>query len=195
MTSEQQVPTDEEITPTEAGDQQNLSPDELEEELENADLEGDMAAELAKAQVTIKDYWDQIMRLNAEMENYRKRAQRDVENAHKFAVKNFVESMLPVADSMEMGLAAADAENVSLESIKQGVSMTLNLFQQTLDKNGIKPVDPQGQPFDPELHQAMSMQESDELEENTVMAVMQKGYLLNDRLIRPAMVVVSKAKS
>jgi len=173
----------------------DIDNDEFAEESASAEQGAELAAELAKAQVTIKDYWDQIMRLNAEMENYRKRAQRDVENAHKYAVKSFVESLLPVADSMEMGLSAASAENANLESIKEGIGMTLNLFQQTLEKNGIQPVDPQGQPFDPEQHQAMSMQESNEVEPNTVLAVMQKGYLLNDRLVRPAMVVVSSAKS
>ena len=162
---------------------------------EDSTDENDAAVELAKAQVTIKDYWDQIMRLNAEMENNRKRAQRDIENAHKYAVKNFAEALLPVSDSMEMGLNAAEAENANMESIKQGISMTLDLFQKTLEKNGITSVDPQGAKFDPELHQAMSMVESDEADPNTVMAVMQKGYLLNERLIRPAMVVVSKAKS
>jgi len=173
----------------------DVDSDEFAEELSNTEQDAELAAELAKAQVTIKDYWDQIMRLNAEMENYRKRAQRDVENAHKYAVKSFVESLLPVADSMEMGLSAASAENANLDSIKEGIGMTLNLFQQTLEKNGIQPVDPQGQPFDPEQHQAMSMQESNEVEPNTVLAVMQKGYLLNDRLVRPAMVVVSSASS
>ncbi|MBT3205289.1 MAG: nucleotide exchange factor GrpE [Gammaproteobacteria bacterium] len=162
---------------------------------EDSTDENDITVELAKAQVTIKDYWDQIMRLNAEMENNRKRAQRDIENAHKFAVKNFAEALLPVSDSMEMGLNAAQAENANMDSIKEGITMTLELFQKTLEKNGITSVDPQGEKFDPEQHQAMSMMESDEADPNTVMAVMQKGYLLNERLIRPAMVVVSKAKS
>lgn len=162
---------------------------------EDSTDENDIAVELAKAQVTIKDYWDQIMRLNAEMENNRKRAQRDIENAHKFAVKNFAEALLPVSDSMEMGLNAAQAETANIESIMEGITMTLDLFQKSLEKNGITSVDPQGEKFDPEQHQAMSMIESDEADPNTVMAVMQKGYLLNDRLIRPAMVVVSKAKS
>ncbi|MBC8211363.1 MAG: nucleotide exchange factor GrpE [Gammaproteobacteria bacterium] len=169
--------------------------DEFAEEFAAADQDAELAAELAKAQITIKDYWDQIVRLNAEMENYRKRAQRDVENAHKYAVKSFVESLLPVADSMDMGLSAASAENANLDSIKEGIGMTLNLFQQTLEKNGVKPVDAQDQPFDPEQHQAISMQPSNDVEPNTVLTVMQKGYLLNDRLVRPAMVVVSSAKT
>jgi len=152
----------------------------------------DLAVELAKAQVTIKDYWDQIMRLNAEIENNRKRAQRDIENAHKFAVTNFVEALLPVTDSMELGLKATDAEKSDLDSIREGMTMTLDLFLSTLEKNGIKAVDPTGEKFNPEHHQAMTMLENAEVEANTVLEVMQKGYLLNDRLIRPAMVVVSK---
>lgn len=152
----------------------------------------DMAAELAKAQVTIKDYWDQIMRLNAEIENNRKRAQRDIEQAHKYAIKSFVESLLPVSDSMELGLNATEAENANLESIREGMSMTLQMFSQMLEKNGITQLDPTGEKFNPEHHQAMTMQEHDEYEPNMVISVMQKGYLLNDRLIRPAMVVVSK---
>ncbi len=166
----------------------------------HSDAEQQLAAEeltreLAKAQATIKDYWDQIMRLNAEIENNRKRAQRDIEHAHKFAISNLIESLLPVTDSMELGLDASQAENASLDSIREGMTMTLNMFLQTLEKNGVQAVDPQGEKFNPEHHQAMSMQEDAEAKPNTVLTVMQKGYLLNDRLVRPAMVVVSKEKS
>jgi len=148
--------------------------------------------ELADAQAKIKDYWDQIVRLNAEMDNHRKRAERDVENAHKYAVKNFSEALLPVCDSMEMGIAASEADNANMESIKEGMQMTLTMFTQMLEKNGIQAIDPMGEKFDPDKHQAMSMQESADHEPNTVMAVMQKGYTIKDRLIRPAMVMVSK---
>lgn len=157
--------------------------------------EDDLAEQLEKAQQTVKDYWEQILRLNADMENNRKRAQRDIENAHKYAVQNFSESLLPIADSMEMGINAASVENVNLDSIREGIEMTHQLFVDTMEKNGIKAIDPKGEKFDPELHQAMSMVETDEVEPNTVIDVMQKGYTLNGRLIRPAMVVVSKAKS
>jgi len=157
--------------------------------------EDDLAEQLEKAQQTIKDYWEQILRLNADMENNRKRAQRDIESAHKYAVQNFSESLLPIADSMEMGINAASVENVNLDSIREGIEMTHQLFVDTMEKNGIKAIDPKGEKFDPELHQAMSMVETDEVEPNTVIDVMQKGYTLNGRLIRPAMVVVSKAKN
>lgn len=192
-TPEQDPPVADQIEQPEGVDELNGLTGELADDEDSTD-ENDIAVELAKAQVTIKDYWEQIMRLNAEMENNRKRAQRDIENAHKFAVKNFSEALLPVADSMEMGLNAATAENANMESIKEGITMTLELFMKTLEKNGITSVNPQGEKFDPEFHQAMSVVENDEAEPNTVMAVMQKGYLLNERLIRPAMVVVSKAK-
>ena len=148
--------------------------------------------ELAEAQLKIKDYWDQIVRLNAEMDNHRKRAERDVENAHKYAIKNFSEALIPVCDSMEMGIEASRSETASLESIKEGMEMTMTMFTQMLEKNGITAIDPIGEKFDPERHQAMSMQESPDHEPNTIMAVMQKGYLIKDRLIRPAMVMVSK---
>ncbi len=193
-TPEQEPPVAEQNEPLEGVDETSELVDELADDEDSTD-ENDIAVELAKAQVTIKDYWDQIMRLNAEAENNRKRAQRDIENAHKFALKNFSEALLPVVDSMEMGLDAATAENANMESIQQGITMTLELMTKTLEKNGITSVNPQDDKFNPELHQAMSLIETDDVEPNTVMTVMQKGYVLNERLIRPAMVVVSKAKS
>jgi molecular chaperone GrpE len=147
---------------------------------------------LEQAQATIKDYWDQMMRLRAEIDNNRKRAERDVENAHKYALKNFTEALLPIMDSMEMGMSAAVAENATLESIRQGSELTMNMFIQVLEKQGLMQIDPIGEKFDPELHQAISMVEDESAETNTVIKVMQKGYLLNDRLVRPAMVVVAK---
>lgn len=194
MSSEQDQNTEQqtENTQPETEETPEAAEDQQQPKSENEDQ--DLAVELAKAQVTIKDYWDQIVRLNAEIENNRKRAQRDIENAHKYAIKGFVESLLPVSDSMELGLNATTAENANVDSIKEGMNMTLELFMNTLEKNGITRLDPEGEKFNPEHHQAMTMQEHDEAEPNTVLAVMQKGYLLNDRLIRPAMVVVSKQK-
>ncbi len=148
--------------------------------------------QLEQAQVTIKDYWDQMMRLRAEIENNRKRAERDVENAHKYAMKNFAEALLLIIDSMEMGMSAAEAENATLQSIREGSELTMNMFIQVLEKQGLTQVDPVGEKFDPEQHQAISMVEDDNAESNTVISVMQKGFLLNDRLVRPAMVVVAK---
>ena len=149
-------------------------------------------AQLAKAQETIKDYWDQMMRLRAEIENNRKRAERDIENAHKYALKNFIENLLPVIDSMEMGMAAARSDNATLESIREGSEMTMSMLLQLLEKQGLETIDPLGEKFDPERHQAMSMVDSADAAPNTVVEVMQKGFALNDRLVRPAMVVVAK---
>ena len=163
---------------------------------ESASDDGDdgepVEQQLEKAQATIKDYWDQMMRLRAEIENNQKRAQRDIENAHKYALKNFAESLLPVVDSMEMGQVAAAAENASLESIREGSGLTMNMLMQVLERNGLQQVDPMGEKFDPERHQAISMVEVEDAESNSVVEVMQKGFLLNERLIRPAMVVVAK---
>lgn len=143
------------------------------------------------------EHWDQLLRANAELDNLRRRAKQDVENAHKFALEKFALELLPVKDSLEMGLAAASEEGTAEEAVKQlreGTELTLKMLTSAMEKFGIKEINPQGQPFDPELHQAMTMQASDEHPPNTVIAVMQKGYTLNDRLMRPAMVMVSKAK-
>ena len=148
--------------------------------------------QLEKAQETIKDYWDQMMRLRAEIENNRKRAERDIESAHKYALKNFIEDLLPIIDSMEMGQTAAAADNATLESIREGSALTMNMFIQVLERNGLAQIDPLGEKFDPEKHQAISMIESEGAESNAIIEVMQKGFLLNDRLVRPAMVVVAK---
>jgi molecular chaperone GrpE len=154
--------------------------------------DGSIEQQLEQAQVTIKEYWDQIMRLKAEIENNRKRAGRDVENAHKFALRNFAESLLPIVDSMEMAQQAAGADNASLSSIVEGTQLTMSMFVQVLENHGLKQIDPVGEQFDPEQHQAISMIEDENAESNSVISVMQKGFLLNDRLVRPAMVVVAK---
>ena len=154
--------------------------------------EEDIEQQLLDAQATIKDYWDQIMRLKAEIENNIKRASRDIENAHKFALRNFAESLLPILDSMEMGQQAAEGDKANLSSIIEGSQLTVTMFVQALEKHGLKQIDPVGESFDPDLHQAISIVEDENAESNTVISVMQKGFLLNDRLIRPAMVVVAK---
>jgi molecular chaperone GrpE len=150
------------------------------------------AQQLVEAQATIKEYWDQILRMRAEIENNRKRAGRDVENAHKYALKGFAENLLPVIDSMEMGQVAAISENATLDSIREGSELTMNMFAQVLERSGLQQINPLGEKFDPERHQAISMLETKDAESNSIIEVMQKGFLLNDRLIRPAMVVVAK---
>jgi molecular chaperone GrpE len=137
--------------------------------------------------------WDQLVRAQAELDNLRKRNQRDLENAHKFALEKFSQELLQVWDSLELGHQAAQDEATDVAKLREGTELTLKLLVSVMEKNGIEQVDPQGQPFNPEFHQAMAMQESAEVEPNTVVAVVQKGYLLNGRLLRPAMVMVSKA--
>lgn len=164
----------------------------VEASVDDSTDETSVEQQLVEAQETIKDYWDQILRLRADIDNNLKRAQRDVENAHKYALKNFADSLLPIIDSMELGKAAASGENVTLESIQEGLGMTMNMFFQAIEKQGLEQVDPLGEKFDPERHQAISMVEAVDTESNTVIEVMQKGFTLNERLIRPAMVVVAK---
>lgn len=139
------------------------------------------------------EHWNQLLRQQAETENMRRRAERDVESAHKYALEKFALALLPVKDSLEMGLSAATGgEGEVLSRLKEGTDLTLKMLSAALEKFGIKEVDPMGQPFNPEWHQAMTMQPSADHPANTVLAVMQKGYTLNERLLRPAMVVVSK---
>lgn len=177
---------------TEAEEQAHLQ-DVVPEPAEPVDDENQSLEEqLQQSQATIKDYWDQVVRMRAEVENNRKRAERDVENAHKYALKNFVDSLLPVIDSMEMGQTAANAENATLESIREGSELTMTMFAQVLERSGLEQINPLGEKFDPEKHQAISMVEVPDAKSNSVIEVMQKGFLLNDRLIRPAMVVVAK---
>lgn len=132
--------------------------------------------------------WDSFVRLQAEMDNHRKRSGKQIEDAHKFASQKFVESLLPVVDSMEMGMAA----DGDVEQIREGMGLTLKLFESVMEKNNIEAIDPMGEKFNPELHQAMAMQPNPEMENNTVMAVMQKGFTISGRLVRPAMVMVVK---
>jgi molecular chaperone GrpE len=152
----------------------------------------ELALMLEEARNKAAENWDQVMRVQAELENSRRRAALDVEKAHKYALEKFALELLPVKDSLEMGLAAATAGDANVEKLREGTELTLKMLGNALEKFGITEVNPVGEPFNPELHQAMTMQESAEHEPNTVTAVMQKGYLLNDRLIRPAMVVVCK---
>lgn len=148
---------------------------------------------LAAAQSTVSDQKDSVIRAKAEVDNVRRRAAQDVEKARKFALEKFAAELLPVVDNLERAIASVNVEDETQKAIAEGVELTLQSMLSALDKFGVKTVDPQDQPFNPELHQAMSMQEIEGVEPNTVIAVMQKGYELNGRLVRPAMVMVSKA--
>ena len=169
---------------------------ELAEEAElNEDQQriAELEAALSKAEATVVEQRDSVLRAKAEMENARRRADGEVEKARKFALERFAGELLPVVDNLERALQMADAENEALKPMIEGVDITLKSFVGTIEKFGLKVLDPQGEAFNPELHQAMSMQESADMAPNTVMAVMQKGYELNGRLLRPAMVMVSRA--
>ena len=148
---------------------------------------------LEDARAKADEHWDQLMRVRAEIDNLRKRQARELENAHKFALERFVNELLPVRDSMEMGLSAAQEESAGVEKLREGAELTLKLMADVMAKFEVVQIDPQGEPFDPELHQAMSMMPRDDVPANTVVAVIQKGYTLNGRLVRPAMVMVSQA--
>lgn len=148
--------------------------------------------ELAEARREARQNMDRALRAHAELENVRKRLERDLQNAHKFALERFVSELLPVRDSLELGLAASSEEGASAAGIVEGVELTLRMLDQAMEKFGVKTVDPDGKPFNPEFHQAMTMQESDTAEPGTVLTVVQKGCLLNERLVRPAMVIVAK---
>ena len=147
-----------------------------------------LQAELAEAKAKADENWDKALRIQAEMDNLRKRSEKQVEDAHKYAVKKFVEELLPVADSLEMGFAVEG----EVEQIREGIGLTMNVLKSAMEKFSVVAVDPLGEKFNPDLHQAMAMQPSEEYENDHVSAVMQKGYTLNGRLVRPAMVMVAK---
>jgi molecular chaperone GrpE len=150
------------------------------------DAAAGLEAELARAK-------EDVLRAQAEMQNVRRRAQMDVEKAHKFGQEKLISDLLAVVDNLERALASMDANDENTKAVLEGVELTLKSLVDTLKRHNVETVDPEGQPFDPALHQAMTAVENPDLEPNTVMNVFQKGYTLHGRLIRPAMVVVSKA--
>jgi molecular chaperone GrpE len=183
----------EKVADTEAQPEEALEAEQTDAEGSKAPEAGDLQAMLEDARNKADEHWNQCLRLQAEIDNLRKRAERDVANAHKFALEKFASELLPVKDSLEMGLAAAtEGDNIDLVKLKEGKELTLKMLGDAMAKFNIVEVDPMGEKFNPEFHEAMSMQPRDDVEPNTVVAVIQKGYLLNDRLIRPAMVMVAK---
>ncbi|GAA0303520.1 nucleotide exchange factor GrpE [Psychrosphaera haliotis] len=152
-----------------------------------------LQADLAAANAQIDAQKESVVRAAADVENIRRRAAQDVEKARKFALEKFVNELLPVIDNMERAIEFSDKENETLKPVLEGVELTQKSFVDAVSKFGVEIVDPQGQKFNAEFHQAMAMQPSADVEPNTVIAVMQKGFTLNGRLLRPAMVMVSKA--
>ncbi|CAM3958930.1 nucleotide exchange factor GrpE [Pseudoalteromonas byunsanensis] len=166
--------------------------DQAQAELSPEEEIAGLYAELEAAKQTIADQQDSVVRAAADVENMRRRAAQDVEKAHKFALEKFANELLPVIDNLERAIEFSDRENETLKPVLEGIDMTLKSFSDAVAKFGVETVNPQGETFNPELHQAMSIQPSNDVSPNTVLAVMQKGYTLNGRLLRPAMVMVSK---
>jgi len=155
--------------------------------------EAELATLLEDARSKADENWNLCLRLQAELDNLHKRSERDLANAHKFALERFAQELLPVRDSLEMGLASTSAGQIDPARLQEGVELTLQMLTTAMAKFGITEVNPRLERFNPEFHQAMSLQERADVDPNTVVTVVQKGYLLNERLLRPAMVIVSNA--
>lgn len=151
----------------------------------------DLTMMLEDARAKADEHWNQLVRSKAELENLHKRHERELANAHKYALDAFVQELLPVKDSMELGLNAALDENANVAKLREGTELMVKMMTSALEKFNVVEINPQGEPFDPTVHQAMSIQERDDVAPNTVVTVVQKGYTLNGRLVRPAMVLVS----
>lgn len=167
----------------------------LDEEIGDAELDmiSDLQQQLESAHARADQNLELALRAKAELENAARRHSQDLEKAHKFALDGFVRELLQVRDSLELGIQAGQAENAEVGKLLEGSELTLKLLSDAMGKFGVEQIDPDGQPFDPEEHQAMSMQPRDDVPPNTVVTVVQKGYKLNGRLVRPAMVMVSQA--
>jgi molecular chaperone GrpE len=169
-------------------DEQNLNADK------SAEAAGDdLGARIHVLEEQLAAAQDQSLRTAADLQNVRRRAEQDIEKAHKFALEKFSSDLLPIVDSLERGLELSNADDETIRPMREGIELTLKMFADTLKRYNLEAIDPHGEPFNAEQHQAMAMQESAEVEPNSVLKVFQKGYQLNGRLLRPAMVVVSKA--
>lgn len=153
----------------------------------------ELKKELVAAEQKAQENWDKAVRVLAEMDNLKKRTQKELEDAHKYALNNFARELLPVLDSLELGLQAATGDSEEVKKFREGNELTIKQFETVFSKFNVIKIDPTGQPFNAEQHQAMVMQESADVAPNTVVNVFQKGYMLNGRLLRPALVVVAKA--
>jgi len=185
---QQQAEQEAEVVGTEADIEWNEEAESDEQEAKIAQLEAALLASEAK----IQDQQDGVLRAKAEVENMRRRTETEIDKARKYALNKFAEELLPVIDNLERAIQAADTENEAVKPLLEGVELTHKTFVDTVSKFGLKEINPEGEAFNPELHQAMSIQESPDHESNTVMFVMQKGYELNGRVVRPAMVMVAK---
>lgn len=180
------------LEPAIADEAQELPPEPTEAAPEPAPS-AQLAGQLAEASRKAEENWEKLVRTQAEMENLKRRAEKDVQNAHKFALEKFARELLTVVDSLELGLQAATGDGPDVLKLREGMELTLKQLLAALEKFNVRAVDPTGEKFNPDQHQAMAMQPSDSAEPNTVLKVFQKGYLLNERLLRPAMVVIAQA--
>ncbi len=151
-----------------------------------------VAEQLATATQKAEEYRDQALRTQAEMENLRRRTEKEIQDARKFALERFAKDLLVVLDSLELGIQAAAGDSPEVVKHREGIELTLKQFLSALEKHNVRPIEALGQKFDPSLHQAMTLEPTNEVEPNTVTKVFQKGYTLNDRLLRPAMVVIAQ---
>jgi molecular chaperone GrpE len=152
----------------------------------------ELEEQLTLAEQKAHENWEKTVRAQAELENVRRRTQRDIESAHRFGLEKFVDSLLPIVDSLEQALHLAEQQDN--KAMHEGLELTMKLFLDVLAKHSIEQINPEGEIFDPQLHEAMSMQQSDEAEPNTILNVFQRGYKLHGRIIRPARVIVAKGK-
>lgn len=191
--SDQESTDKAEQQPVEANEDVETETDGKGSSAEQAAAESAQDASVEQLQEQLIEARDAVLRAKAEAQNTRRRAEKDVENARKYALEKFCSELLPVGDNLERALEAAQIEHEAIQPITEGIELTLKSFVDALGKFNVERIDPMGEPFDPQLHQAMTMIENPEVEPNSVIAVMQKGFTLNGRLVRPAMVVVSKA--
>jgi molecular chaperone GrpE len=192
--NEKTVVTPENATNVEVLDETASIVEATEDAISNAELTiATLTQQLQAAEHQAESYKDNLLRVRAETENARKRMERDLDNARKFALEKIATELLSVNDSLELGVEAAAKENASLESVQEGMSLTLKQLQNILEKFGILEINPVNQKFDPQFHEAMAMQAVPNVESGTVLFVAQKGYQLNERLLRPARVIVAKA--
>ena len=163
---------------------------EAKEELEDNSKIEDLESQLEEAQQSAKDNWDKLLRSQAEMENLKRRTTKDLENAHKFALDAFVKALLEVNDSLTMGIKSAKDEKATLENTTEGLELTMKVFNSTLEKFGVETINPIDEKFNPDLHEAVTMVPMPDKKSNTVLEVIQTGFTLNGRLVRPALVIV-----
>ncbi len=198
MSNEENKVTEEELDQIiEEAEKVEAAAEEAQAELEEIGDEKDakiaqLEAALLSSEAKVNDQQDAVLRAKAEVENMRRRTEQEIDKARKYALNKFAEELLPVIDNLERALQSADGENETIKPILEGVELTHKTFVDVVAKFGLKEINPEGEAFNPELHQAMSIQESPDHDSNTVMFVMQKGYELNGRVVRPAMVMVAK---